>query len=158
MLKLTGAIFILIAGFLSGSLITEKKKKRLEIITALIDLTEHIRSSIQTARLPLNEIYQLFNNDVLESCGFTDSLKNRGLFYALETIKGTIGQHVYDSMLVTSSKLGGIDTTEQIGLCDYTIKKLQNEQQKEREQFTEKQRLYKTLPILCALSVIILIL
>ena len=158
MLKLLGALLILTSGIFCSRLICEKKKKRLKTINALIELLEHIRSSIQTARLPLNDIYELFNNDALESCGFNYILKTQGLQIALDSIKDIIGTNIYDAVIVTSAKLGGINISEQIGMCNYSINKLQNEHQKEREQFTEKQKLYKALPILCALSVIILIL
>lgn len=156
MLKIIGSIIIITVGiYISHRLCTDQSVK-LNVTEALIDFTEHIRSSIYTSRLPLSEIYATFNDNKLQICGFSYQLTQNGLKSALRTVSDHLSPRSMTSLESFADNLGGINTDTQLRLCEETSKILREEYKKQEELFSKKNKMYKTLPILFATSIIIM--
>ena len=157
MLKLAGSVLILISCYFVGNSLSKKEEMTLLVTKALISFVAYVGASIKTMRLPLKNIYSLFENETLSKIGFTDALNEQGLPDALETIKNTLSNETLSAMKYLQDNLGGMDLNDQLNLCVYVEGKLKEELEAINKTYIEKKRMYRLLPILCGLSVIILI-
>lgn len=156
MLKAIGLLLLISAAVWTGSSAASHLKVKTDLTGALITFTEHIRASIYTSRLPLAEIFSSFSNDALEKSGFVYQLRQNNLRAATTVISGSISKDTENALIYLSDNLGGIDPDSQIKICEHTIDLLRAEEKKQKEMYAEKLKLCRSLPILVALSVIIL--
>lgn len=156
MLKVFGSMIIIAAGIFIGNRLCAEQRRCLEITAALADFTEHIRTSIYTSRLPLTEIYSSFTYNILESVGFSYQLEQNGLKSALKNVSDNISSKSLQALISLADNLGGINTDTQLKLCEETSKILREEYKKQEDAFYQKKKIYKTLPILFATSIIIM--
>ena len=84
-------------------------------------------------------------------------INEEDLFSAIKTLETIITKESYNALIFMEEHIGGIDIETQCNLCDVTEKSLQNELNKLKQTYKEKKRMYQLLPILCGLSLIILI-
>ncbi len=157
MLRLTGAAIILITCFLYGNMLTRKAEAKVHLTEALCSFVMYINTSIKTARVPLNSIFYSFKNDALEDAGFSERLCCEGLLSAINHIESAIPREVFDAMIYLEKNIGGIDIESQTGICAYVEESLKEELKKAKNNFNNKKRMYRMLPVLAGLSVIILI-
>lgn len=158
MLKIIGAIIIISVGIFFSSKLCKEQTSKLSVASSLIDFTEHIRASIYTSRLPLDEIFSTFTAPALADCGFEYQLNQNGLNAALCTVSPTVSPRSMAVLENLASGLGGINTDIQLRLCEETVTVLREEYSKQKEFFSEKKKMYRALPILLAASVVILML
>jgi len=157
MLKLTGAVLIMASCFFIGNSFSKKAETTLLVTKALVSFVAYVGASIKTLRLPLKNIYALFENETLFKMGFMDSLNEQGLSDALKTVQNTLTSETLSAMKYLQDNLGGMDLNDQLNLCIYVEDKLKEELDAINKTYIEKKRMYRLLPILCGLSVIILI-
>lgn len=94
-------------------------KKESRNLRALILLTDRIRARIECFRQPLNDIYDGFSNDELDSIGFTQDLKTSGLSFALVKHKSALALK-NDTFALLSEFAGSVGKSyadEQVRLC-----------------------------------------
>lgn len=156
MLKVIGAALILFAGVHTSYKLTAELKDKVEVISALADLTDHIGRCIYTERLPQSDIFRSFSSKALEKYGFIIQLNRNGLISALETVKKLIPQNTEQAITTLAIRLGGINTDTQIKLCNETSKLLREEYNKQKNSYLDKRKMYRSLPILLAASIIIM--
>ena len=156
MLKIIGSMMIISAGtFFSHTLCTSQRKK-LSTTDALIDFTEYIRSSIYTSRQPLLDIYASFKDTRLSECGFIFQLNQNGIRSAINIVSKDVTERSFSSLENLAENLGGINTETQLKLCEETSKLLREELKKQEDMYSKKEKMYKTLPLLMASSIIIM--
>ncbi len=158
MLKILGSIIILSVGMYFSSGLIREQESKLKIAEALIDFIEHIRASIYTSRLPLSEIYSSYKNEFLDKCGFIFQLNKGGIENAVSTVEKNVSQRAKLALDDLGGRLGGINTECQIRMCEEAVKILRDEYTHQKELFAEKKKMYGALPILMAISIIIMIL
>ena len=156
MLKIFGSAIVLLVGIYLGNKLCSEQRIKLITIEALIEFTEFIRTSIYTSRMPLMEIYALFDNKSLHERGFIYQLNQHGLKSALCTVSEYISDKSLTTLNSFADNIGGMNTDTQLKLCEETTKLLNEEYKKQENIFSKKERIYKTLPILFATSIIIM--
>lgn len=158
MLKLIGIFGILVSCFIFGNSLVKKSETSLAVTESLADFISYIGTSINTLRLPLNEIYLNFKNQTLEDIGFLQELNSNGLSSATNILTTIISDEALNSLKYIEEHLGGIDIKCQYNLCETVEKKLRQELESIKLNYNNKKRMYQLLPLLCGLSLIILIL
>ncbi len=156
MLKIIGSFIVLTVGVYFGNKLYTEQRNKINTTEALIDFTEYIRTSIYTSRMPLPEIYTSFENRILLERGFIHQLNQHGLKSALKTVSECISDKSLASLNSFSENIGGMNTDTQLKLCEETSKLLMEEYKKQEDTFSKKEKMYKTLPILFATSIIIM--
>ena len=156
MLKIAGSFIILSACWLYGYQLSQKSEKDLLITDALVSFVMFINASIKTNRMPLRDIFSDFTNEELHNCGFINALNESGLSDAISSIEVYLTVEASEAMLFLDKNIGGIDLESQTRVCDYVEEKLREEYAKIKSNYKEKRRMYRLLPILAGLSVIVL--
>lgn len=118
-----------------------------EWIRFLLYTENHIRSF----RTPLPEIIVSFRQDT--DTEFAATLGEYGLFHTLARTPLPNGAHQILSEYI--DKAGGYYETEELRLCRYTIDALERIQNDARRELQEKTKLYRTLPLMLALSIVL---
>ncbi len=122
-------------------------KTEKDSIEALISLSEHINTRITCFRQPLPQIYADFSNPFLDSIGFTDELRRKGLSAAL-ILKGDslgIGSELLASIRKFADGLGKSYLDDQIRLCKDLISLLKEDEARVNESLPAKTKLSLSL-------------
>lgn len=157
MIKLIGSVVILVSCWICGKHLSKKTDLTLHVAEALVSFVAYTENSIKTLRIPLNEIYSSFKSPILENVGFIYALNNQGLYYAIKKVEHIVSPEMFNLLSFMEKHLGGINVENQCNLCKSIEESLKNEVQKAKKKHSEKKRMYQMLPILCGLSLIILI-
>lgn len=163
MLKLTGAIVIVIAGTMCGFLESDKLKKRCimlqKIISGLVLLENEIsygKRDIKTILMSIGEIQgtELFKNAALytESYGIKESFEK-----ALERESCILGTDK-EIVRILSEKIGMTDAKAQIKSIRHAKGLLDLALESARQEFERSGKLYKSAGALGGLCVVILLL
>ncbi|MBQ8254955.1 MAG: hypothetical protein IJY94_05565 [Clostridia bacterium] len=95
-------------------------KREKECVEGLILLAERINTRIKCFRQGLSEIFDGFTHPFLDSIGFSDALKEKGMSHALESTGNSLG--IGRDLLLESRKfadgLGKSYYDEQLTLCE----------------------------------------
>ena len=156
MFKLIGASIILVSCIIYGNNLSKHEADSLNTCESLITFIMFINTSIKTTRKPLNIIYKDFSNEILEKFGFTEILNRDGLYDATYSIENKLTKNVLEALVFLDNNLGGINIESQLRVCDYVEGILRDEYMKIKNNYKEKCRMYRLLPILAGLSLIIL--
>ena len=107
MLKIFGSAIVLLVGIYLGNKLCSEQRIKLITIEALIEFTEFIKTSIYTSRMPLMEIYALFDNKSLHERGFIYQLNQHGLKSALCTVSEYISDKSLTTLNSFADNIGG---------------------------------------------------
>ncbi len=157
MLKAIGTVIILTACCLYGNALTKSAERSLLATDALISFVAYINTSIKTARIPLGNIFSSFFNEELSKLGFIEKLNSDGLAAAIKTVEEYLSAEGIEAMNYLNANIGGMDIESQSRICEYVEDKLKKELESMKQTFNEKRRMYRMLPVLAGISVIILI-
>lgn len=156
-LELTGAgIVILAALFLSTGLIRDYKANLREL-EALYDMISYIRDNIEHLMKPLPDIFRTYTNDYLETCGFLPAVRKTDLRQAWANHRFSVAGEAHTLIEDFIETVGSGYRTEELRLCEYTLTRLSGIIEKSRAESANKIRLYKTVPMMLALSVILIL-
>ena len=158
MVSVIGGAVLVICAFYYGIEKSRAEKNSLLLIEALYSFVLHIGQQIETFRTPLPKIYEEYFNEHLEKEGFLQALCERDLFEALLTIRHKLPKDVFFQMESFSRSIGGGYEKEQTDLCGYTAKRLEESMLERRELLGSRLKMYRLLPLLLALCVVILLL
>ncbi len=156
--RLVGGGILLLWSAAAGRLFTERQSAGYRVLDELIRLLEYIKRNIATFRTPIQSILQTYSSDILDDCGFTEIMRSRGLEAALDCGTLDIPREGKRLLQEFSERLGSDYTENEIKRCDYYIDLLREVSSREKERLSKNERLYKYLPPLAVLSLIIVIL
>lgn len=157
MLEWIGAgILVASAWFVSAGLIRDHKTG-LQELEALYDMISYVRDNIEHLMKPLPDIFETYTNDYLETCGFLPAVRQTDLRQAWDVqafaITGEARHLVHDFI----QNIGSGYRTEELRLCEYTIGRLRGILDHARADTANQLKLYKTVPMMFALSVILIL-
>lgn len=156
-LKLVGAALLISSSALTGNALYSYECAKLKESEAFLNLIRHIKTRISCYRTPIPEIISDYESKELKECGFLDGFDiswNDALSSCTEKL------HIDDETkkLLTGfgDELGASAKDEQMNACDYYIERLGSHVEDMRTRLPQKQKLYRSCPILLgALAVII---
>lgn len=138
--------------------LTCEYKADIRSLEALYSMIVYIRDNIGVLIRPLPDIFQSYQNDYLEKNGFLPSVRSNGLYNAWKNqIMLSHKNEAYPLISEFSSSIGGNYCAEEVRLCDYTIERLGKLIEKNKAESKGKIKLYRTVPVLIALSVILIL-
>ena len=142
------------AGLGVTSIRAERRRRR--ELDALLSLVRHIRENIEHFSRPLDEIYARFDDPLLAASGFLTRLRQAGMGTAVRESELGIGEEERAVLISFAASLGRGYREEQIALCRYTEEKLTGIAENLARSAPDRERLWRTLPVLGALSLILL--
>lgn len=144
------------AGILSVNLIREHRNRLLEL-EALFDMISYIRDNIEHLMKPLPDIFRNYNNTYLESCGFLETVRKGNLLQAWETHHFSISREAFRLIDEFIRNIGKGYRTEELRLCEYTLGRLRKLLDHVQADTVNQLKLYRTVPMMFALSVILIL-
>lgn len=154
--KLIGAAVMLISAVMWGIFKVRAERKITDELEELCSLVGFIGDNITHLSRPLPEIFEEFRSDALDECGFIDALRHGGMRNAVAHLSCGENSEITREMSLFSEKLGMGYREEQTKLCDYTLGHLRALLEERKKTLRDKEKLYRTIPVLLALSVILM--
>lgn len=154
-LKLLGSIMLIVFSVYFG--FTEIKRMRLRINTlaSLGSLLSRIKRRIECFCEPLASIYASFDDELLYELGFIGALRHSGLAAAVNTLD-SLTETEKRTMLEFEKKLSEYYPDEAVKLCDAVLKSISDALDDANTVFAPRAKLYKALPPLGAVALILL--
>ena len=157
LVKWIGSGTIIVAAWLFSISMIHSHKKILRELEALSNMVQYIRDNIDHLMKPLPDIFLSYQNDYLETIGFLPRIRHTSLKQAWEEQSFSFSG---ESVLLLSEfvrTIGSSYRTEELRLCDYTLTRLNEMLEHLRRDSSNRLKLYKTVPTMFALSVILIL-
>lgn len=156
-LEFTGAGIILVSALLLSLGLIRDYRNSLRELEALHQMITYIRDNIDHFMKPLPEIFQTYKNEYLEACGFLPNVRRTDLRQAWDGQTFTLSEDTRTLLTTFVYQIGNGYREEELRLCDYTLTRLNGILEKKRSESKNKLKIYKTVPMLFALSVILIL-
>lgn len=150
-----GSVFVLSSAVGVSTVLIASSRRRIRHTEALVELVRHIRTHIEYFLTPVDLIFSDFRNETLESCGFCPVLRDSGLAEALRTGGGSFSPETRLIAEKFASSLGDGYRDGQLRLCDFCISGLSEQLERERESYDRNLNMYRFVPCLLALFIIL---
>ena len=152
-----GALLILLSAGGWGAYEIRRGRRRLKELEAACALVRYIRENIERLSRPLAQIYASREDPVLEEIGFLGPLRTAGFGAAVREA----GWHIFPAereiLAAFGEALGKGFREEQTALCRYTEDRLAESLEKAKGDLPGRERLWRSIPVLAALSLILLL-
>ncbi|MBE6605932.1 MAG: hypothetical protein E7635_02705 [Ruminococcaceae bacterium] len=83
--KLLGILLIVLSGSTLGSQCAAILKRRVRALEAIIKMLDSLELKINTFSTPLDEFFDCYKDELLESCGFLQEVRENGFSCALKS-------------------------------------------------------------------------
>ena len=156
MVKILGAIIIILCGFSFAYLLNGKARARLAQLEGFIALVRYLRTQIDCFSMPMPSALSRCPQGVFERCGArcNEKFKTvRDLLDACDCSADEIGELMYGF----ASDVGRGYRQEQLALCDRTLERLEDHREELAARLPAKQKLNGTLCVCSSLAVVILL-
>ncbi len=157
MIRLCGGAVIVVCMLFWGREKASELYERQRITKALSVFVLFCKDRISAFRDPLSVIFAAFENDVLESAGFIAQLRCCGCRAACETVLSKLSANDAALLSEFAEKIGGGDEASQTVLCAHVAEGLDKSSNAQLEELAGKSKMYRLLPALAALSLVILL-
>lgn len=160
MTKIIGGILLLAASVGFGLIKIREERRRIRLARAFCELVKHIRENIAHYMKPLPEIFRTADCPILEEHGFLGDCRERGIRLAWEkfsdSAENILPERVKRVLAEFSESIGGGYREDELNLCDYTIAELERAVREMTEDSVGKEKIYRTIPPLVALSAMLI--
>jgi len=157
MLEWIGAGILIAAAWCVSAGLIRDHKTGLRELEAWYDMISCIRDNIEHLMKPLPDIFQTYTNDCLETCGFLPAVRRTDLRQAWDGQTFTLTGEAYRLIRDFVRSIGSGYRTEELRLCEYTLGRLHGILERARADDANQRKLYKTVPMMLALSVILIL-
>ena len=159
--KLAGTAVLLLASLLYGRCKVMEERKKVHEFEALLDLVNCITDGIEYGMKPLPEIFAEYRNEILEKNGFLEMARKSGLretWMAYERKFSVSGGNGMKQFAGFCMKIGNGYKKEELELCGITRKRMEEELEKRKKDNGNREKLYRTIPPLMAMSLVLMLL
>ena len=157
-LKVFGSLLILGASSFLSLILGRIGSRRLCALAEVKRLLIFISRNIESFLTPVGAILSSYRSDYLDSCGFSDAMKRDGLCAAFLRGYVELPSEAEELMISFSSELGDSYAEEEVKKCRHYITLLEDIEAEEKARVEKNRDLYRFLPPLGALSLIIILL
>lgn len=154
--KNLGIITLLLTAFYYSRNRQKTEDIKYGILTELCSLFAYIQKNIDCFTKPLGEICQGYTSPFLEEYGFYTVWKQQTLTHAVQVLP-YISASVRETLLRYAQSAGQGYKEEELHLCRFTLEQLQEMLAGQKEERKAKNRMYRTLPYLLVLSIVLLL-
>ena len=155
--KIIGAVTLLVASVYYGQVKITAERMRIIKLSAIMDMVKFIGEKIEHFSSPIPEILSEYRNSYLESIGYLEAIRTHGLSKTADIIGTSPTGEEYILIKQFSDSIGKGYKDEEVSLCKYTHHKLTECEEKLSSALKDKEKLYRTIPIMLALSVILIL-
>lgn len=154
MIRVAGALLLLAAAFGFGVSMRRQEKRHIRALESALTIIQHARRNIELFDTPLDELF----SDYPESAdtALREALQNKPLGQAIAPLLQDMEEEA-ELMRKFARELGSGYKDDALKLCDYTEKRLEERLRKMKGDYPARAKLYTALPLLFALSVILLL-
>lgn len=154
--KTIGIIMLFLTAFHYSRSHQKAEDLQCGILTELCSLFSYIQKNIDCFTKSLGEIGREYTSPLLEEYGFYTIWKQHSLLHAIESIP-CIPLQTRELLLQYARSAGQGYKEEELHLCRYTHEHLQEMLTMQKEERNTKNRMYRTLPYLLVLSIVLLL-
>ncbi|MBE6625777.1 MAG: hypothetical protein E7628_01160 [Ruminococcaceae bacterium] len=155
--KIAGSVILLATSIYFGQVKITAERTRIKILSSFGDMIKYIGEKIEHFSSPLPEILSEYNNPYLESVGYLDAIRSHGLSLVPDCLKISQNHEEYILIKRFTDSIGKGYKDEEVTLCKYTHQKLAELEEKMSAVLKDKEKLYRTIPPMLALSVILIL-
>lgn len=155
--KIFGATLIVSSSLYFSMLKITSVKRRIAELSAFRDMIGFIHDNIEHFTMPLPEIFSEYRNSYLENSGLIERIRKYGIAESLSDYSFSISNDERDILIGFADKLGNGYRNEELNLCKYTDGKLAAAEDRMLSELKNVQKLYITIPLMLALSVILIL-
>lgn len=163
-MKILGLILVFVSSASVGYIRSNSYKERDSELHSFIELLYFIKNEISSYLTPQWEIYEKFENSVLEKNGFLSLLRaysekgrENPLFYALDGASLKLGKEEEEIIKAFARDFGTLSTADECDRCDRTIRKLEEIYKTKKEETLEKTRLCRSVGCMIGLGLVLLL-
>ena len=156
-LRAAGAVLLVGAAMLWGLWEIGEGRRRIRELEAAQSLCRFICENIERLSRPLSGIYEAFEDPVLEENGFLPALRKEGFRAALGRARWRLSGGERAILSEFADGLGRGFREEQTALCRYTGDRLGDALETLRRGQKDRERLWRAIPVLFALSLLLLL-
>ena len=157
MLKLAGAVMILVSSAVMGSCAANVYVRRAAAAEAVADFIKFIKRNVESFSMPVEEIFFAYTSEYFERTGFLDAIRSDGLSVAIAGGYLTLSRAAERELTEFAARLGSDCTDGEVKRCGYYADVFESLAKAERENAATNGRLCRLLPPLGAVSLIILL-
>ena len=155
--RCAGAVVLLSASVGWGLFEIREGRRRLRELEAVLALIRHIRERIERFGTPLSEIYAAWDDPELAGTGFLTLLRTKGMEAAADGADFRLSERERGILRELGGRLGRGFREEQTALCRYAEDGLSEALDQLRADTAGRERLWRALPPLAALSLILML-
>ena len=155
--KLIGAATLLVTSVYYGQVKITAERVRITKLSALADMVKFIGEKIEHFSTPLPEILSEYSNSYLDRIGYLESVRSHGLNKTVSDLELSEADTEYILVMQFADSIGKGYKDEEVSLCKYTHMKLAECEVKLSSALKDKEKLYRTIPPMLALSVILIL-
>ncbi len=154
MVKWVGALVLLLTSVGYGTLCIREERKQYHLLCGVVAFVQKIGENVRHFAKPLSEIYGMCGGTVSEE--FLRLCQKEGIRCAWEKAPLASDETWGKVMENFCFHIGTSFHEDCVHLCDYTLEQLKKEAGKQKEELEKREKLYRTLPPLAALSLVLL--
>ena len=152
-----GAVLIMLTSCAVSMMLRLRGKQTLTAFDEAQGLLRHIRRSIEAYLTPIETILAGYSTEYLDSVGFTDAMRTEGLCAAFSRSYLHLPHDAEELLISFASSLGSSLADSEVKRCEICLERL-DEMKSAFSESTEKNRdLYRFLPPLGGISLIIIL-
>jgi len=158
MLRLIGAVLLLLAAVWFSGALAGREHRRAEEIAACLDLVRFVRARIDSFCSPRAEIFLLYRQPLLEDSGFLAALRRTGQIASALDAAPILDAETASLMIRFDAELGRGCIGEALAGCDFYAARLTDRLREVREGIPNRIRVRRTAVLSGALLAVILLL
>ncbi len=156
-LKLAGAVMILVSSAVMGAYAANVYSRRVTSTDAVAAFIKYIKRNIESFNMPVGDILSSYSSEHFEETGFLEAMRADGLTEAIGGGYLTLSGEAEREFSEFASRLGSDYTDGEVKRCEYYVNVFEEISKAERENVATNGRLFRLLPPLGAVSLIILL-
>lgn len=156
--KLFGSACLLISAIAYSYQLIRNAKERLAVLDGLCALILFIKNNIDSFMRPVGEIIASYSGYGESLSTFMEAARTKGLADAARSVRLPMPEGARQLLLEFSETIGSGYKEDALRLCTYCYNGMQEILKREQEETQKKLKLYRTLPVMSAMSVVLLLL
>lgn len=156
-IKFIGSVFVISAAVYFGLRKIETERDKIRELIAFSDMIKFIHDNILHFRRPLPEIFSDYRNKYLDKKHLLEHIRIYGIKESLDGYSFAVGSAERDLIISFSQKIGSGYVDDELNLCKYTFEKLLEKGSEMQNEMKNTEKMYLTIPVILALSVILIL-
>jgi len=157
-IKYIGAGVLLISAVLYGYTMIRRERVKVVEISSFCELIKFIRDNIKYKMVTLPVIFSEYHGAYFEKIGFIEAIRNFGIKRAWAEFSWVMEKDEIALIDSFVKNIGSGYRDDEIQLCEYTLERLEDAIESKSSDLKNKEKIYRTIPLMLALSVMLIIL